>query len=57
MVTSRSVPQQIEQMFSARDGHSRFALRLLQIGHAKIFTSFTKTRLCHTFEPGLRGAG
>ena len=33
MVTSRSVPQQIEQMLSARAGHNRFAFRLLQIGH------------------------
>jgi hypothetical protein len=34
MVTSRSVPQQTEQMLSARAGHSRFTLRLLQMGQA-----------------------
>jgi hypothetical protein len=35
MVTSRSVPQQMEQMLSARAGHIRFTGRLLQMGHAK----------------------
>jgi hypothetical protein len=39
MVTSRSVPQQMEQMLSARAGHDRFALRILQIGHVKVFSS------------------
>jgi hypothetical protein len=38
MLTSRSVPQQIEQMLSARAGHSRFALRLLQMGQTKVFS-------------------
>jgi hypothetical protein len=38
MLTSRSVPQQMEQMLSARAGHNRFALRLLQIGQAKVFS-------------------
>jgi hypothetical protein len=38
MLTSRSVPQQMEQILSARAGHSRFAFRLLQIGHAKVFS-------------------
>jgi hypothetical protein len=38
MVTSRCSPQQIEQMLSARAGHSRFTLRLLQIGQTKVFS-------------------
>jgi hypothetical protein len=38
MVTSRSVPQQIEQMLSARAGHNRLAFRLLQIGHVNVFS-------------------
>jgi hypothetical protein len=38
MVTSRSVPQQIEQMVSARAGHNRLAFRLLQIGHVNVFS-------------------
>jgi hypothetical protein len=32
MVTSRSVPQQTEQMFVALAGQNRFALRFWQIG-------------------------
>lgn len=35
MVTSRSVPQQIEQMFSPLAGQNRFALRFWQMGQDK----------------------
>jgi hypothetical protein len=54
MVTSRSVPQQIEQIFSVRAGQNRFALRLLQIGQTKLNPSplprhcrQSKPPLCH----------
>jgi hypothetical protein len=48
MVTSRSVPQQIEQILSARAGHCCFALRLLQIGHAKVHpgSRFLPPQIC-----------
>ena len=45
MVTSRSVPQQIEQMVSARAGHNRLAFRLLQIGHVNVFSCNSETKI------------
>jgi hypothetical protein len=54
MLTSRSVPQQIEQMLSARAGHSRFALRLLHIGHAKVFSSTCENKIMPYFRSGLK---
>jgi hypothetical protein len=53
MVTSRSVPQQMEQMLSARAGHRRFGLRLLQIGHAKVFSLNSGTKIMPHFRSGL----
>jgi hypothetical protein len=55
MVTSRSVPQQIEQMLSARAGHCRAALRLLQIGHIKVFSSNSENEIMPHFRRGLQG--
>jgi len=43
------VPQQIEQILSDRAGHSRFGLRLLQIGHAKIFSSIREKKIMPHF--------
>ena len=56
MVTSRSVPQQMEQMLSARAGHSRFALRLLQIGHTKVFSSNCENKIMPHFRGALHRA-
>jgi hypothetical protein len=53
MVTSRSVPQQMEQMLSTRAGHCRFALRLLQIGHVKVFSSNSENKIMPHFRSGL----
>jgi hypothetical protein len=55
MVTSLSVPQQIEQILSARAGHSRFALRLLQIGHGKVFSSNSEYEIMPHFGGGFTG--
>jgi hypothetical protein len=38
MVTSRSVPQQTEQIVSALAGQNRFALRFWQIGQVNLDT-------------------
>jgi hypothetical protein len=57
MVTSRSVPQQIEQMLSARAGHRRFALRLLQIGQVKTFSSVLEEKIMPYFRSGLKRSG
>jgi hypothetical protein len=54
MVTSRSVPQQIEQMLSARAGHNRLALRLLQMGHVKVFScNSSETKIMPHFRSAL----
>jgi hypothetical protein len=53
MVTSRSVPQQMEQMLSARAGHSRLAFRFWQIGQINIYSWLErKIALCHSFRDG-----
>jgi hypothetical protein len=54
MVTSRSVPQQMEQMLSARAGHSRFTLRLLQIGHTKFFSLISEPKIMPHFGGGYK---
>jgi hypothetical protein len=42
MVTSRSVPQQTEQIVSALAGQNRFALRFWQIGQVNLDTPRSK---------------
>jgi hypothetical protein len=42
MVTSRSVPQQTEQIVSALAGQNRFALRFWQIGQVNLDTPSSK---------------
>jgi hypothetical protein len=47
MVTSRSVPQQTEQMFSPFAGQYLFALRFWQIGQANDFSQRARlTEFC-----------
>jgi hypothetical protein len=43
----------MEQMLSARAGHSRFALRLLQIGQVKFFSSNSANKIMPHFRRGL----
>jgi hypothetical protein len=43
MVTSRSVPQQTEQIVSALAGQNRFALRFWQIGQVNLDTPSSRS--------------
>jgi hypothetical protein len=50
MVTSRSVPQQTEQIVSALAGQNRFALRFWQMGQVNLDTPNSK-KLCYCLLP------